>query len=242
MQAASLQLLLEGDDDGKMISQEHLHSLGRAVSQMQPNHFRRVAQEEAAVAEVRVFGNDREAVRLCVIPNHHVIRFVQAEKEDMDRVREEIHQPPNQVRRQIVVKKQLHAPGLGSFLERGGVSEASLDVLAGQIRKVAKDFLHAHAGRKVLQNILHRDPHASNAGVTAALARLDGDVLSIVEFHGANIRNKGPVVNGDNPAAPDPTLAWTTSSRSMSGAKRGCVLRTNRSNVASRSGLGIARS
>lgn len=88
MEAASLRLLLEGDDDGSIVSQERLHRLGRAVSQMQPNYLRRVAQEEAAVAEVRVFGNDREAVRLSVIPNHHVIHFMQAEMENMIRVRE----------------------------------------------------------------------------------------------------------------------------------------------------------
>lgn len=88
MEAASLRLLLEGDDDGSIVSQERLYRLGRAVSQMQPNYLRRVAQDEAAVAEVRVFGNDREAVRLCVFPNHHVICFVQAEMENMSRVRE----------------------------------------------------------------------------------------------------------------------------------------------------------
>lgn len=88
MEAASIRLLLEGDDNGRIVSQESLHSLGRAVSQMQPNYLRRVAQEEAAVAEVRVFGNDREAVRPGVFPNHHVIRFMQAEMENMIRVRE----------------------------------------------------------------------------------------------------------------------------------------------------------
>jgi hypothetical protein len=54
------------------------------------------------------------------------------------------------------------------------------DVLAPQIRKVRQNVVLAHASREVVEDVVHRDPETPTTRLAAALARLDGDPLTVV--------------------------------------------------------------
>ncbi len=53
------------------------------------------------------------------------------------------------------------------------------NVFLRQIGKIIEDFFIGHAGSQIAEHIVHGDSHSSNARLTAALARLDSDDISI---------------------------------------------------------------
>lgn len=66
----------------------------------------------------------------------------------------------------------------------GGKSQASTDVLGGELRVISDDILFAHALSKPVKNVIDSNPHMSNTRLPAALAGFDSDTVSVV--HGGH--------------------------------------------------------
>lgn len=66
-----------------------------------------------------------------------------------------------------------------------GESEASGEVLRFQFREVFENLFLRHAAGEVFEDIFHRDAHAPDARLAAALIR--GDCDSIMKIHGGKI-------------------------------------------------------
>ncbi len=73
-----------------------------------------------------------------------------------------------------------------SALTRRRERKTSTKIFFGEIRKVLKDLFVGHPGRQIVQNVVHRDTHAANAGLDPALAGLDRDALAVV--HARSLR------------------------------------------------------
>ena len=78
-----------------------------------------------------------------------------------------------------------------SLVERRGHSElavsiegaARLYIFTSEICEVGQHLGIGHTGRKVLQNIVNRDTHASDAGLAATLAGLSRNNVIVVLWH-----------------------------------------------------------
>jgi hypothetical protein len=62
----------------------------------------------------------------------------------------------------------------------GGITQARLDVIHGQIIEVLEYLLGRHTGGQVFQYVVNRNPETPNAGFAAALVRLDGDKVPVI--------------------------------------------------------------
>ena len=195
MKTAPLLVSFEVGDKIAMGTQKGFHGVSGAVAEVQPNYFRRVAIEEAAVAEVGIFGDDHESISLGVFPNGGIVPFMQMKREQMVRVGKQIGKAPNQLWREVVVVQKLHAGRLRGLFEGGRIGQTSLDIRARQVWEIVQHFLDAHAGRQILKDILNGHPHAANAGLPAPLPRLERNVLPPVDFHGRNMQEGRAVVN-----------------------------------------------
>ena len=60
-----------------------------------------------------------------------------------------------------------------------GERKARPDVFTGQIGKVPEQIVLGHAGREIIENVGHRHAQATDAGLSSALSRLDGDAVSV---------------------------------------------------------------
>src|SRR5689334_1328199 len=67
-----------------------------------------------------------------------------------------------------------------ALLTVGGKREAGKDVLSGQVGEVFENLLLRHAGGEIFKYVVDRHAHAADAGLAAALSRLDGDDLAVV--------------------------------------------------------------
>ena len=66
----------------------------------------------------------------------------------------------------------------------GGIGESSLQIFGLKVRQLGKDLIGAEAGRVKVEHIAHPDPHASDAGLAAALCRVVSDAWIA---HGSNL-------------------------------------------------------
>ena len=64
-------------------------------------------------------------------------------------------------------------------------SETGPDIVDCEFRKVRQYLVDTHAASQIFQHVPHRDAHAANAGLPAALARFDRN--EIVVFHRKNL-------------------------------------------------------
>ena len=62
----------------------------------------------------------------------------------------------------------------------GREGQSRLDILGGEFREIREDLVIAHAGRQPAKNIIHRDPHVSNTGLSTTFAGFDRDALAIM--------------------------------------------------------------
>src|SRR5947207_299448 len=70
--------------------------------------------------------------------------------------------------------------GRQSPLAVGGERQASAATFGSEIGKLRENLLLGHPARQVLQHVRYGHAHAADAGLAAALARLDCDDLSVV--------------------------------------------------------------
>jgi hypothetical protein len=61
-----------------------------------------------------------------------------------------------------------------------GVCEASKDVLLGEKRKFAQDIGATHPAGQIVQNVVDGDAQAPDAGLSAALAGINGDDVGVL--------------------------------------------------------------
>lgn len=61
-----------------------------------------------------------------------------------------------------------------------GISQAGLNVLDSQVGEILQDLLLCHSGGEVLEYVVYGYAHPSNAGLTAAFPRFNGDDVSII--------------------------------------------------------------
>ena len=103
VKTAPLLVFFEVGHKVAMHTEKGFHGVSGAVAEVQPNYFWRVAIEEAAVAEVGIFGDDHESISLGIFPNGRIVRFMQMKREQMVRVGKQIGKAPNQFWREVVV-------------------------------------------------------------------------------------------------------------------------------------------
>ncbi len=72
-------------------------------------------------------------------------------------------------------------------------SETGPDILDREFRKVCQNLVNTHSTGQIFRHVSHGDAHAANARLPAAIARFDGDEITV--FLGKNLRIKGPAVN-----------------------------------------------
>jgi hypothetical protein len=61
-----------------------------------------------------------------------------------------------------------------------GEGQGGLDVLDGEFREIREDLCGAHACRKPAKDIIHRNPHVPDTGLSTPFAGFDRDALAIV--------------------------------------------------------------
>jgi hypothetical protein len=62
----------------------------------------------------------------------------------------------------------------------GSEGQGGLDIFGGELRKIGQDFRIAHASGQPAKNIIHRDPHVSDAGFSATFTGFDRDALAVI--------------------------------------------------------------
>jgi hypothetical protein len=191
VQAAPMRVSPKNSNALAVVTEQLFNGSRGTVAEMQANDFWRMAKEKAPVTEIRIFGDNNEAIVLGVLPNYGVVCFVQVEREQVARAGKQIGQPPDELRRQVVIEEELHARGLRRLLKGCRVGQAGLNIFARQVREIVEYLLDGHAGGQVLKDILNGYSHATNTRLAASLARLQRNVLSIIEFHALNIQKKG---------------------------------------------------
>ena len=83
------------------------------------------------------------------------------------------------------LKRRLcHEPALGI----GGENKAGQDVLFLKIREVGQDLFVRHTGCEVAENVIHRDPHTSDARVPASQIRIYSDAILVVHTRSLRLR------------------------------------------------------
>src|SRR5208282_583086 len=75
--------------------------------------------------------------------------------------------------------------GEQASLSVGGEGQASLDVLAREIRKIRQDLGLGHSSRQVVKHVGDPDAHSPDAGFAAAFACFNRDDLPVV--HGLRL-------------------------------------------------------
>src|SRR5205085_9293002 len=78
-----------------------------------------------------------------------------------------------------------------------GKRQTSFDVFAREVRKIVKNLFLGHPRGQIVEYVIDGDAHASNAWLTAALARLNGDVVLII--HSLRLRLPGLWVKDASP-------------------------------------------
>ena len=81
-----------------------------------------------------------------------------------------------------------------------GERKARLNVVGGEVGEIVQHLGNGHATTEIIEHIGHRDPCATDAGLAAADARVDGDALKVV--HHDKVGFRGFRVNG-RAEAPD---------------------------------------
>ena len=62
----------------------------------------------------------------------------------------------------------------------GREGQSSLDILGGELREVRENLVIAHASRQPAKNIIHRDPHVSDTGLSTTFTGFYRDALAIM--------------------------------------------------------------
>ncbi len=91
-----------------VFAQNGLDIFRLAVSPLDPDHFRRVSIEEAALVKISVLRHDGQAVLGGIIPDGLIISSVQVDLSYMDRFRVQICNCLHQVGREVLVKQKFH--------------------------------------------------------------------------------------------------------------------------------------
>jgi hypothetical protein len=105
----ALRIVDEIADRSKIDSQRLLYVRGAAVSHSKPDDFRRAAAEYRELGDVAIFGYEDVAVRSGVEPKLRVAGALEAEKARLSTVWINVCKPGDQLVRQVVIEKQLHA-------------------------------------------------------------------------------------------------------------------------------------
>ena len=81
-------------------------SLVRTIPYTNPNQSNRSVAQDPAVNEILIFADDNGVLRLGALPNYRVIRFVQAQVENVRRFMALVHNPSRQRGRQLSVDEE----------------------------------------------------------------------------------------------------------------------------------------
>lgn len=88
------------------------------IPEAHPNHFWRSTLEEAALEEIRIFGDDSEVAFLCVLPDRLVICLREASIPNMDGLRKGAEQPLQEMEGEILVEEEFHGDGAVNLRSR----------------------------------------------------------------------------------------------------------------------------
>lgn len=177
----------EGTDD-RCPGIKEGNDIGRpAIAEMDPDHLGRGAKEKTPLPEIIVLRDNAKAMRPRVFPNDRVIRTSEANIADVDPSRERDRDQTREVRAQVLIEEERgHASGLRSrighqtALPIGRERERRPDILALQIREVGEDLVFGHSSGQIVEDVVHGDAKAADAGLATPLSRFNGDPTAIV--------------------------------------------------------------
>ena len=79
-----------------------------------------------------------------------------------------------------------------------GKRQAGFNILGGKVREVLQNFSLRHAGREVIEHVIHGDTQAANAGLATPFAWFDRDVLPVI--HAFEIKRRAHESQGTGAA------------------------------------------
>src|SRR5437899_10635035 len=120
--------------------------LRRAVPSPDPDHLRRVPQQEAPFVEIGIPRDDREPMLGSVSPDGVVVGSLQANLADMRRVRIEVADEGEETGREVLVEEQLHAGGTETNLRSRSAAKArqarmSSRIKSGKSRRMSSSLM-----------------------------------------------------------------------------------------------------
>jgi hypothetical protein len=122
---------------------------------------------------------DDESLIERIPPNLAVGRIAKSEQGLMRRVGEGLRDSRYQPTRDVRITEHSRAGDKLAFtISREG--QTCPNVLLLELGEVAEDLLFAHAGREVVEDVIHSDAQPSNDGLASALARLVSNAVLIV--------------------------------------------------------------
>lgn len=96
--------------------------------------------------------------------------------------------------------------------------EASTDVLGCEVGEIGEDLPFRHPGSEILEDIVHGNAQPADARLSATLARLNRDDISVV--HMPMVGASFPAVNSNH--APDVTAQWRRQPSAESACSADC--------------------
>lgn len=115
-------------------SQELLNGRGRAIPAADPDYFRRIAEEEAALMEVCVFGEEREAMLRGVLPDRFVTGLSQPDVSDVLRFWVFGLNRMQEAMRQVLIEKQFHCDGSETSLRSRSAANSRHARMSSRVR------------------------------------------------------------------------------------------------------------
>lgn len=124
----------ERSDVRLMPAQEGFDHGRGAITGSNPNHFRRVAEEEAALMEIGIFGHDREAMLNRILPDRVIAGRAEIGVAHMLGVGVVVLQGGDESIRQVVIEEQLHEGGRDTSFRSRSAAKARQARMSSRVR------------------------------------------------------------------------------------------------------------
>jgi hypothetical protein len=160
-----------------------------AVTYADPDNLRRRTVKKTQLPEVVVFRDDRESLYRGVPPNGLIIATCMPDIPNVCGAGVQFDNPAYQPRRDVLIEQELQGTPAGRRLGRRtgepalpvrSKRQCSPYVRALEIREIGEYLGLGHTTREVIENVIDRDPQATNTRFAAPFARLDRDPVAII--------------------------------------------------------------
>ncbi len=151
-----------------------------AVAEADPDEPGRMAVEETALIEIRIFRNEREAMGPRVVPDGFVGQTLQPAIADMGTFGKSAASNWGSFGERFSSKSSFMRHDVQPTVTLGRKRETRLDVFGGEIGKISQNLGRRHAATEVVEHVRDRDARAAKAWFSAADTRVDGDAFTVI--------------------------------------------------------------